>query len=171
MSHSTFNFGQKLSQFNRTKQVLLLSELINSTVLKIEFLYIDIGCTSNYSNDAGHIQSLVETEPSFTLTCNNLTTARSAPPALYQSNSSRGNYVGFSFQKNNNERRGGFLLKYSGMFFTNKLHYKAGFPLHDTQPSLLNCPRICQCKCSGRRARSRVFFSCECFLASSIARA
>ena len=123
MSHRTFNFGQKLFPNNRTKQVLLLSELTNSTVLKIEFLYIDIGCTNSY------IQNLVGTEPSFSFTCNDSASATSAPPALYQSNSSLSNYVGFSFQKNNNERRGGFLLKYSGMFFTNKLHYNAGFPL------------------------------------------
>ena len=110
MSHSTFNFGQKLSQFNRTYQVLLFRDLAISTLVKIEFLYIDIGCTNS------HIQSVEGTEPSFIFTCNDSTSATSAPPALYQSNAPLSNYVGFSFQKNKNERIGGFLLKYSGMF-------------------------------------------------------
>ena len=112
MSHSTFNFGQKLSQFYRTYQVLTLRELTNSTVLKIEFLYINIGCTSNNNNDIGYIQSLVGgAETSFTFTCYNLTSAITVSPA----DSARGNYVGFSFNINNDEKRGGFLLKYSGM--------------------------------------------------------
>ena len=114
MSHSTFNFGQKLSQFNTTSKGLLLKELTSSTVLKIEFLYIDIGCTSNYNNDTSHIQSLVHTEPNFTFTCDNLTPATSVPPALYRSTSNYSSYVGFSFNINNDERRGGYLLKYSG---------------------------------------------------------
>ena len=121
MSHSTFNFGQNLSQFNKTLQVLLLRELTNSTVLKIEFLYIDIGCTSNYNNDSSHIQSVVGTEPIFTFTCNNLTSASSAPPALYKSISKLSDYVGFSFHIKKDVQRGGFLLKYSGMFFTSRL--------------------------------------------------
>ena len=38
-----------------------------------------------------------------------------------------------------------------------------GFTLHDTLPSLLSRPRICQCKFSGVRVRSRVFLSCRFF--------
>ena len=110
MSHSTFNFGQKLSRPNITPQTLLLSELSNSTV-QIEFLYIDIGCTNNYNNDTGYIQSLVGTEPSFTFTCYNLT---SDIPATFRSATDLSNYVGFSFNISNHVRRGGFLLKYSG---------------------------------------------------------
>ena len=109
MSHSTFNFGQKLSQLNRTTQALTLRELTSSTVLRIEFLYIDIGCTSNYNNDTGFIQSL-NTEPSFTFTCYNLISDITVSPA----SSRRSNYVGFSFNINNDKKRGGFLLKYSG---------------------------------------------------------
>ena len=111
MSHSTFNFGQKLSQFNRTHQALFFRELTNSTVLKIEFLYIDIGCTSNYNNDTGYIQSIAGgAEPSFTFTCHNLSSDITVSPA----DSARGNYVGLSFNINNDEKREGFLLKYSG---------------------------------------------------------
>ena len=111
MSHSTFNFGQKLSQFNITKQALIFSELTNSAVLKIEFLYIDIGCTSNYNNDTGYIQSIAGgAEPSFTFTCHNLSSDITVSPA----DSARGNYVGLSFNINNDEKREGFLLKYSG---------------------------------------------------------
>ena len=116
MSHSTFNFGQKLSQFNITLQALLLRELTNSTVLKIEFLYIDIGCTNNYNNDTGYIWS-INTEPSFTFTCYNLSSALLAPLSAYQSHSSLSNYVALAFNITNNERIGGFLLRYSGMFY------------------------------------------------------
>ena len=109
MSHSTFNFGQKLSQFDRPLLALALTELTSPTVVKIEFLYIDIGCKNS------HIQSVEGTEPSFTFTCNDSTPATSVPPTLYKSTSALSNYVGFSFNINNDERRGGFLLKYSGM--------------------------------------------------------
>ena len=111
MSHSTFNFGQQLSQFNRTRQALILTELTNTTVVKIEFLYIDIGCTNNYNNNTGYIQSLVGTEPSFTFTCYNLTSAINVAPADFRLALS---YVGISFNISNDRRRGGFLLKYSG---------------------------------------------------------
>ena len=110
MSHSTFNFGQQLSQSNITRQVLLLYELTKSTILRIEFLYIDIGCTNNYNNDAGYIQS-IRTEPRFTFTCNNLTSDIIVSPG----DSARSYYVGFAFEISNDTRRGGFLLKYSGM--------------------------------------------------------
>ena len=106
MSHSTFNFGQKLLQFNRTFKTLLLSELTNTTVLRIEFLYIDIGCTSNYNNDTGYIRS-INTEPRFT--CYNLSSAITVSPG-----STRSSYVGFSLNIDNHESRGGILLKYSG---------------------------------------------------------
>ena len=108
MSHSTFNFGQKLSQFNTAPQALLLSELTNSTV-QIEFLYIDIGCTSNYNNDTGFIQSL-NTEPSFTFTCYNLTSDITVSPG----DSGLSSYVGLLLTISNGTKRGGFLLKYSG---------------------------------------------------------
>ena len=114
MSHSTFNFGQKLSQFNETLQALLLSELTNTTLVKIEFLYIDIGCTNNYNNDTGYIQSFAGgSETSFTFTCYNLTSSIKLAPAV--SLLSRSSYVGFSFNISNVGKRGGFLLKYSGM--------------------------------------------------------
>ena len=123
MSHSTFNFGQKLSQFNRTHQALFFRELTNSTIFKIEFLYIDIGCTSNYNNDTAYIQSLVGgAEPPFSFTCYNLTSDITVSPATTERNSESSNatilvlssYVGFSFKISNDEKRGGFLLKYSG---------------------------------------------------------
>ena len=47
---------------------------------------------------------------------------------------------------------------------------KAGFTLHNTLPSLLDHPRICQCKRGGARARPGFFLSCASFLASSTAR-
>ena len=115
MSHSTFNFGQQLSQFYTAYQALLLRELTRSTVLKIEFLYIDIGCTSNYNNDTAYIQSFTGgSDTSFSFTCYNLSSDITVSPA----DSGFSNYVGFSFMINNDEKRGGFLLKYSGMFFS-----------------------------------------------------
>ena len=111
MSHSTFNFEQELSKFSKNLWALTLRELVNSKSLKIEFLYIDIGCTSNYNNDTGYIQSTVGgAKTSFTFTCYNLTSDITVSPA----DSSLRNYVGFSFNINNDEKRGGFLLKYSG---------------------------------------------------------
>ena len=115
MSHSTFNFGQQLSQFYRIDQRLLFYGVVKPIALKIEFLYIDIGCTSNYNNDTGYVKSLGSTDPQNTFTCYNLTLA--IPPQLYQSNSESDNYVGFSLMLNNDVLRGGYLLKYSGMFF------------------------------------------------------
>ena len=119
MSHSTFNFGKELSQFDRTYQTLLLDELLSSTIIKIEFLYIDIGCTNNYNNDTGYIQSLVGTEPSFTFTCYNLSSDINVSPAVdsrYPASSIRYSYVGITFNISNDEKIGGFLLKYSGMY-------------------------------------------------------
>ena len=110
MSHSKFNFGQQLSQFYRIDQRLLFYGVFKPIALKIEFLYIDIGCTNNYNNDTGYIRSL-NTEPSFTFTCYNLTSAINVSPG----DSALGSYIGLSFMINNKTTRGGFLLKYSGI--------------------------------------------------------
>ena len=129
MSHSTFNFGQKLHQFNIAHQLLLFSELTNTTVVKIEFLYIDIACASSYNNNTGFIASIGGTEPRFKFTCYSLKSAKSTTPLvlsihLKANKNPLRSFIGLFFKINNDTRRGGYLLKYSGMFFSNMFHYK-----------------------------------------------
>ena len=47
-----------------------------------------------------------------------------------------------------------FLIRITGH---DELYHKAGFTMQDTLPSLLDCPRICQCKLSGATSEAESF--------------
>ena len=116
MSHSTFNFGQHHSRYpNDITLSILLSRFPNSTVLlKVEFIYINIGDESNCrdNNTTGDILTIV-TPYGNIFTCSDVNDAINIQTQVIHLQSPK--FVGFRFETNSQHRRGGFLLKYSGL--------------------------------------------------------
>ena len=114
-SHSTFNFGLSHHLYpNDVTLNILLSGFPDSTVLlTVEFIYINIGDESSCrDNTTGDILTIVTLYGNI-FTCSGVNNAINVQTQDIQLQSPQ--FVGFRFETNSQHRKGGFLLKYSGL--------------------------------------------------------
>ena len=84
-----------------------------TVLLKIEFIYINIGEENSCSNNTSHnTLTIVTLHGDYTFTCSDVNDARNIQTLAIQLQSP--NSVGFMFEATSLYRRSGFLLKYSG---------------------------------------------------------
>ena len=116
MSHSKFNFGQNHSRYpNDATLNILLHRFPNPTVLLIvEFIFIRIGDESSCSNNTnGDIFNIVISSEDNRFTCSDVSDSTKVKTQVIDLQNTF--FISFVFKTSNRDKKGGLLLKYSGI--------------------------------------------------------
>ena len=115
-SHSTFKFGQHGSRYpNNVTLNILLSGFPDSTIqLTVEFIYINIGDESSCSNNTnGDIFNIVISSEDNRFTCSDVSDSTKVKTQVIDLQNTF--FISFVFKTSNRDKKGGLLLKYSGI--------------------------------------------------------
>ena len=114
VSHSTFNFGWTLYPKNATLNIFLSKFPESAVLLTVEFIYVNIGDESSCSkNTNGDIFNIVISSEDNRFTCSDVSDSTKVKTQVIDLQNTF--FISFVFKTSNRDKKGGLLLKYSGI--------------------------------------------------------